>query len=117
MKTKPLHAAAGFTLVEIMIVIGIIGLLAAITFPNYVRARNQSQRNACIDNLRLIHAAKHQWALENKKLDASTPTSADLQIYLQINLFPHCPAEGTYTIGNVNTDPTRSQTGHAFPAP
>ena len=100
---------AGFTLVEIMIGVAIIGLLAAIAIPNFVRARNTAQKNACINNLRQIDGAKQQWALENKKADADTPGSTDVAPYIKNNLFPTCPSSGTYTIGAVNTDPTCSQ--------
>jgi prepilin-type N-terminal cleavage/methylation domain-containing protein len=76
------HSNKGFTLVEIMIVVAIIGLLAAIAIPNFVRARQTSQTNACLNNLRQIDGAKQQWALEEGKKASESPTSADIQVYL-----------------------------------
>jgi prepilin-type N-terminal cleavage/methylation domain-containing protein len=73
---------AGFTLVEIMIVVAIIGLLAAIAIPNFVRARQTAQTNACINNLRQIDAAKQQWALEKGQPDSATPANSDVEIYV-----------------------------------
>ncbi len=64
---------AGFTLVEIMIVVAIIGLLAAIAIPNFVKARATSQANACINNLRQIDGAAQQWALEKGQSDRCHP--------------------------------------------
>lgn len=64
MKTKTNSA---FTLVEIMIVVAIIGLLAAIAIPNFVKARENAQLNSIFNNLRILEGAKDQWALEQKK--------------------------------------------------
>jgi prepilin-type N-terminal cleavage/methylation domain-containing protein len=103
---------SGFTLVEIMIVVAIIGLLAAIAIPNFVKARQTSQTNACINNLRVIDAAKQQWALENGKPTSSTPASTDIVPYLGRSgtVMPLCPLSQTsktpYVIGNLTTVPT-----------
>ena len=55
-----------------------IPMMVAIAVPNFVKARNTAQKNACINNLRQIEAAKQQWALENKKEDTDTPTQSDV---------------------------------------
>src|SRR6059036_176950 len=103
---------AGFTLVEIMIVVAIIALLAAIAIPNFVKARQSSQRSACIANLKQIDGAKSTWALEAKKVNTDSP--ADTELYgstAYIRVQPSCPAGGTYTVAVVQTRPACSLAG------
>ena len=106
---------SGFTLVEIMIVVAIIGLLAAIAIPNFVKARQASQKSACVANLRQIEGAKATWALENKKVGTDTPTDGDLfGSTLYIREKPGCPASGTYTLGTVDAKPSCSVADHTY---
>jgi len=95
-----------------------VGILAAIAIPNFVKARETAQKNACISNLRLIDVAKQQWALENNKKPGDTPTQEDIQKYLgrgEKGEFPVCPQGGAYTIGSIGEKPTCSLPGHVFP--
>jgi prepilin-type N-terminal cleavage/methylation domain-containing protein len=75
--------AAGFTLVEIMIVVAIIALLAAIAVPNFQRARKRSQASRILSDLRIVDYALDRWAIENNKLGTATATFEDLRPYLK----------------------------------
>ena len=91
-----------------MIVVAIIGLLAAIAIPNFIRARTTAQMNACINNLRQIDGAIQQWALENKKDASASPVFTDISAYLKNSVI--CPSGGTafsdsYTLASVAEKP------------
>ena len=108
---------SGFTLVEIMIVVAIIGLLAAIAIPNFVKARATAQKNSCIANLKQIDGAVQQWAVENKKVASDTYSMTDttLLAYLKGSTLPGggtCPGGGSYSAGaNVSGSPICSLSG------
>ena len=109
MKTRQ-NRKSGFTLVEIMIVVAIIGLLAAIAIPNFVKARTSAQKNACIANLRQIEGAIESWALENKKTEgaATAGSEAAINAFLRGGGAPACPGNGTYTYNAVGSAPSCS---------
>jgi prepilin-type N-terminal cleavage/methylation domain-containing protein len=74
---------AGFTLVEIMIVVAIIALLAAIAVPNFLRARKRSQATSIVEELRIVDAAKDQYAIEKNTIGGVTLNGVDLAPYVK----------------------------------
>jgi prepilin-type N-terminal cleavage/methylation domain-containing protein len=97
---------SGFSLLEIMIVVTIIGFLAGLGVPSFMRARASTQKTRCIDNLRQLHAAKEQWAVENLANTGDTVFREDIAPYLKRG-YPACPSTSVeYTPSPVGTDPT-----------
>jgi prepilin-type N-terminal cleavage/methylation domain-containing protein len=110
----------GFTLVEIMIVVAIIGIVIAIAVPAFLRAREQSRATACQENLSKIDGAKEQWSLEQKKGQGDPCAIGDLigavagEGYLKVE--PVCPANNiAYTVNPIGTDPACDYVTNASP--
>ncbi len=104
---RPLRRAA-FTLIEIMIVVGIIGLLAVAIVPNINKNRERTQLRLIETNLRKIDAAKNLWALDNNKGNGDTPSSEDLKPY---DGWPKPIAGESYSVNAVGTPPTATLAG------
>lgn len=100
----------GFTLVEIMIVVMIIGMLAMIAVPGWMKLRQTSREKACEENRQKIEDAKQLWAGDEGKTAADTPTMNDL-VPSYLTTEPKCPESGTYTIGNATEEVTCSVHG------
>ena len=106
---SPAKNQHGFTLIEIMITVLLIGLLAAIGIPNFIKSRTSAQTNVCINNLKQIDYAIQQWALEQKKASNAAVQFSDISSYLKSSVT--CPAGGasfadSYLITAVGEEPT-----------
>lgn len=105
------RAASGFTLVEIMIVVAVIGIMLSIALPNFAKARTTAQMNACIKNLVVLDQTKQQWGFETKQQPTATPTVGQIRAYFGQRRMPVCPSRGTYTLQRLDRNPTCTLAG------
>jgi len=106
---------AGFTLVEIMTVVGIIGMLVTLALPNFIRARSTSQTRICITNLNKIESIKQNWGVEHARSLSEIPTVADLIGPISyLKEMPVCPASGVYDFRALNENATCTVAGHTL---
>jgi len=99
----------GFTLIEILVVVGVIALLASVGMVVVNKSRTTASRQICIGNLMQMNAAKQRWALDENKGPGDIPMDSELygeELYLEEK--PECPSGGSYEIKNVNEEPVCS---------
>ncbi len=105
MKTRH-SAAGGFTLAEMMFVMLILGMIAAISVPAMLKYRGTAEVKLCISNLRVLDNAKNSWAFERRRSPDAIPTPNDIRVYLQFQQMPVCPANGDYRLRRLSRKPT-----------
>jgi prepilin-type N-terminal cleavage/methylation domain-containing protein len=116
MKTSRFHARRrGFTLLEILIVVSVLGILVGMAFPNFLKSRTNAQKQMCIENLSQIESAKQIWGVENGRADGDSPVDADLfGATRYMKLKPTCPAGGTYDLTAVGANATCTIANHSL---
>jgi prepilin-type N-terminal cleavage/methylation domain-containing protein len=105
----------GFTLLEILIVVAILGILVALAMPNFLKSRTQARKQTCIENISQIETAKQLWGVEKGKVDGDTPTEADLvgdSGY--IKKMPVCAGGGEYRFNAIGATATCNIEGHSY---
>src|SRR5438270_3800439 len=113
MKNNNISRKSGFIFFLIMLRPPISTLFPYTTLFRSVRARNTAQQNACINNLRQLDGAKQQWEFGKKNVCTETTAKTRIPVYIRNNLYPNCPASGTYTLNAVSVDPTCSKSSLA----
>jgi type II secretory pathway pseudopilin PulG len=96
-----------------MIVVVIIGVLAALAVPNFMKVRATAQTKTCIGNLGQIESAKQIWGLENGKVNGDTPAESEL-IPDYIKVMPLCPAHGAYEFRPIGENAACTVEGHTL---
>ena len=95
--------AAGYTINEVLILVAIIGIIAAVVVPNFIRSKAAARQNTCISNLQQIQSAVQIWAIDNGAADIATPTRDQL-VPSYIKIWPNCMKK-EYSVPAVNAEP------------
>jgi type II secretory pathway pseudopilin PulG len=113
MKTTESRRNNAFTLPEIIIIVTILVILAAIAIPNYLKSGPAVAARTCISNLRAIDAAKELWTLKFKKNSGTPVVDSEINSLIKSG-FPQCPSGGHYNYQTIDTLPTCSVPGHTI---
>jgi prepilin-type N-terminal cleavage/methylation domain-containing protein len=116
MKISRFHAhRRGFTLLEILIVVAVLGILVGMAFPNFIKSRNNAQKQICIENLSQIESAKQIWGVEGGKREGDAATDADLfGVTRYMKQKPLCPGGGTYDLTGIGANAKCTVPGHTL---
>lgn len=106
------RSEAGMSMLELLVILGIIGMIIAIGVPNLFKARDTAQQRACIENLSRLEGFKQQWGAEQKKSEGDIPSITDLEPYFKKPAL--CPAGGTYSLNALGIKCTCSVPGHTL---
>lgn len=105
----------GFTLLEMLIVVAVVGILVALAIPNFLKSRAHARKQVCIENLSQIESAKQIWGVEAGKKDGDTPAEAELiGSNKYIKRMPECPGGGSYRLNAIGTTATCNIEGHSY---
>lgn len=106
----------GFTLVELMVVLLIIGILVAVAVPIYNASRKAAEKRACQSNLRILDGAAQQYRADNGNFPSDPYNNADFKNYLKGGNIPNCPTTGNkYDYDPANGIFTCNVTDHKYP--
>lgn len=100
------------SILELLVILGIIGMIIAIGVPNLIKSRNTAQQRACIENMSRLEGFKQQWGAEKQKSEGDVPAMTDLAPYFKKPAV--CPAGGTYTLNALGIKCTCSIPGHTL---
>jgi prepilin-type N-terminal cleavage/methylation domain-containing protein len=105
----------GFTLVEILIVVAILGILLGLALPAFLKSRTNARKQVCIENLAQIESAKQLWGVEKGKKTGDVPSDDELigpNNYIKVK--PSCPAAGIYSFNGIGANATCTIDGHSL---